>query len=298
MKTPPRLHFLALCALPVLGCSKNPDATGPAPQATSAADRAYTASTTATAKTAAASEKTDQRPALPRAPLQAPDGMILIPGGSFEMGMPPELTGGNPRVHTTVKPFFLDRLEVTTEAYLTCVEVGRCEPTAKKSGCNATARKPRLRHPINCLSKVQAEHYCTEQGKRLPTEAEWEYAARGTDGRTYPWGNELPQEQLCWERRKDAEDQSTCPVGSFPQGASPFGALDMAGNVWEWTSTEETDAVVRPPEGKGSFRIRGGSFKVNELSGPDDYEVRSDQSSVYPHEGASTEIGVRCAKDI
>jgi formylglycine-generating enzyme required for sulfatase activity len=239
----------------------------------------------------------DARPSA-TAELVAPrEGMVLIPSGKFDMGMPPELTGGNPRVPTEVAGFFLDRLEVTTEAYLVCVRTERCEPAAKKKGCNGSGKKPRLTHPINCVTKVQAERYCAQQGKRLPSEAEWEYAARGTDGRTYPWGNELPNDQLCWQNHAGG-DADTCPVGAYPQGASPFGALDMAGNVWEWTSTQETTGPVPPPAGEGDYRIRGGSFRVDDMSGPDDYEVRADQRSVYRYDGASTEIGFRCAEDV
>jgi formylglycine-generating enzyme required for sulfatase activity len=228
---------------------------------------------------------------------EPPDGMVLVPAGKFDMGMPPELTGGNPRVPTAVAAFLLDRLEVTTESYLACIQAGACELTVKKKGCNAAGKKPRLKHPVNCITKVQADRYCAAHGKRLPSEAEWEYAARSSDGRTYPWGNELPSDQLCWQNRPGGS-ADTCPVGSYPQGASPFGALDMAGNLWEWTATQETNGAVVAPEGQGDYRIRGGSFKVDDMSGPDDYEVRSDQPSIYRYDGASTEIGFRCAKDV
>lgn len=90
---------------------------------------------------------------------------------------------------------------------------------------------------MNCVTWIQADHYCKQQGARQPTEAEWEYAARGTDGRFYPWGDEAPNETHYW----GGADDPGCPgcptkVGSFPAGASPFGVLDMVGNVSEWVA--------------------------------------------------------------
>ena len=224
-----------------------------------------------------------------------PDGMVYVPGGTFLMGMPADITQGEPPRQQQVRPFFLDRLEVSTKSYLACVSAGRCESPARQPGCHGTAKKPKLEHPINCVTKPQAEHYCTEQGKRLPTQAEWEFAARGTDGRVYPWGNELPAEQLCWQGRRGAESETTCAVGSFPQGASPFGALDMAGNVAEWTSTENKEAA-----GPGAFYVRGGGYALDSMAradGPDTYDVRSDNPRSFGDDSVLRDVGVRCAKD-
>jgi formylglycine-generating enzyme required for sulfatase activity len=151
-----------------------------------------------------------------------------------------------------------------------------------------------LQHPINCITKTQAERYCAAQGKRLPSAAEWEFAARGTDGRSYPWGNDDASEQVCWQGRHDADFKKTCPVGSFPAGASPFGALDMAGNVAEWTSTPETETAA-----PGAFRARGGSYAVEpiELSSPETLMIRADQRETCSAEDADPQLGVRCAKD-
>ena len=95
-------------------------------------------------------------------------------------------------------------------------------------------------HPINCVDWQQANAYCQAVGKRLPTEEEWEYAARGgSKGWTFPWGNAEPSYQRCWSGT--AERSETCPVGSFPEDANPWGVRDLSGNVQEWTASGWSD---------------------------------------------------------
>jgi formylglycine-generating enzyme required for sulfatase activity len=166
-----------------------------------------------------------------------------------------------------VDAFHIDRTEVTVAQYGRCVDAGQCTgdglTTPYRSldnkaypewawACNWD--KPgRESHPINCITWQQARAYCRWAGKRLPTEVEWEKAARGTDGRKYPWGNRrfgvagrvanvadktAKRNRLSWAVVDGYDDgfYETAPVGSFPTGASPYGALDMIGNVWEWTA--------------------------------------------------------------
>jgi formylglycine-generating enzyme required for sulfatase activity len=228
-------------------------------------------------------------------PAQPPEGMVYVPGGTFDMGPPQSVTLGRAPERVQVAPFFLDRNEVTVAEYLDCVRSKRCTASEHQAGCNATARKPLLQHPMNCITKARAERYCASQGKRLPSAPEWEFAARGTDRRIYPWGNDAAGEQLCWQGRTGGVSKNTCPVGSFANGASPFGALDMAGNVAEWTSTEETETA-----GPGAFRTRGGSYSLEpiDLSDPEQLMIRADQWETFSAEDASPRLGVRCAKDI
>lgn len=168
-----------------------------------------------------------------------PDDMVSIPAGTFMMGSNDGQSNEKPVHQVRVAAFRLDRTEVTAGDYAACVRAGACTAAETSPGTCNHGKVGKEHHPINCVDWNQASAYCGWKGKRLPAEEEWEYAARGSDGRKWPWGNEEPSGQLCWNRWTDDEDTSlgTCAVGSFPAGASPFGALDMAGNVWEWTAS-------------------------------------------------------------
>jgi sulfatase modifying factor 1 len=300
--------FAAFVAGTVSGCKQSSQATQlappavPEPQSSAVEAPAAAAPQSATSKDAIGAP--GQAASVPSAiqPARPPDGMVYVPGGTFDKGPPESVTGKAPQA-TQVAPFFLDRTEVTVEAYLACVRAKGCTASKPEEECNATAKEPRLRHPMNCITKGQAEQYCAGLGKRLPSEAEWEFAARGTDGRIYPWGNAPAVDQLCWQgkrfvvesKRSREAVKDTCPVGSFPAGASPFGALDMAGNVAEWTSTVENTY-----QGRSSFHTRGGSYWVEGLdfSAPEELHVRADQYEPFSEDVVSPRLGVRCAKNI
>ncbi len=167
----------------------------------------------------------------------APDGMIGVPGGRFKMGLDhPKAIPDEQHEHMVeIQPFFLDRTEVTNRAYDECARAGVCRKPAWKDTVKAgfekyeTFRTP-LR-PVSSVSQGDATAYCKWKGKRLPTEAEFERAARGSDFRMYTWGDEEPSGELSVYRQA-----VTAPVGSKPRGAGPYGHLDLSGNVWEWTS--------------------------------------------------------------
>jgi formylglycine-generating enzyme required for sulfatase activity len=173
--------------------------------------------------------------------------MAAIPGGGFKMGE----RGDN----VTVAPFCLDVTEVTVSAFGTCVSSGACSSGVGtmfndgkdlgKGACNWGV-SGREKHPINCVNWDQATAYCGSVSKRLPSEEEWEWAARGgTEGRTYPWGNAEPDSRACWSGV--SKRSGTCDVGSFAQGDNRWGIHDLAGNVWEWTSSkyDDTHRVTR-----------------------------------------------------
>ncbi len=169
-----------------------------------------------------------------------PDGMVLVPAGEFEMG---SMQGNSqPIRQVEMQAYWIDEFEVTVAAYAQCVIAGECGAPDVGSNCNWMV-PGREDHPVNCVTWFEAEDYCawTDEGtKRLPTEAEWEKAARGTDARNFPWGNApLPSctHAIVYESgSQGCGEGATWPVGSRPLGASPYGAQDMAGNVWEWVA--------------------------------------------------------------
>jgi formylglycine-generating enzyme required for sulfatase activity len=246
-----------------------------------------------------------------------PDGMVRVPSGTFAMGSPDGVGDDDehPRHEVTVSALCIDRTEVMVKAYEVCVAAKRCTAPHREISqyCNQPDRGD---HPVNCVDWNQAVAYCRWLGKRLPTEAEWEYAARGSDGRLYPWGNEPPSasrlnacgsECVAWGKRVlgrawpamyDADDGwvTTAPVGSFPEGASPFGALDMAGNVWEWTADWRGSypaSVVTDPRGPqtGSARINRGNGWHGHLA----VEVRAAVRSADDPAVSTNSTGLRCA---
>ncbi|HEX3597384.1 MAG TPA: SUMF1/EgtB/PvdO family nonheme iron enzyme, partial [Polyangiaceae bacterium] len=160
-----------------------------------------------------------------------PGGMRPIPGGETWLGSRRGVGVSDewPRYRTRLAGFCIDEAEVTVGAYADCVTAGKCSAAdAKRVTCTASGGHARDL-PINCVDAAQAETFCGYRGARLPTEAEWEYAASGGDERLYSWGDEPPDGRACWKKG------GACTVKSFPAGA--FGLFDMTGNVWEWTST-------------------------------------------------------------
>jgi formylglycine-generating enzyme required for sulfatase activity len=221
-------------------------------------------------------------------------GMVWIPAGTLSMGSPPGEGGDDehPQHSVSVGAFAMDLTEVTVSAYRACVSAGHCKPAGASStlnDCNWGAAD-RSTHPINCVDWYQAAAYCTWLGKRLPTEEEWEYAARGTDGRTYPWGNDEPSSQLCWRRKTNQFGTSlgTCAAASFSGGDAPFGLHDMAGNVSEWTSSRYFEDRGEVPY----IVARGGSWESADAA-----DIRSAHRRALVWSQAGTTIGFRCAGD-
>ena len=246
-------------------------------------------------------------PSVKEAPVaqRCPEGMVLIAAGSMFMG-DLALDNARPPHKVTLGSYCIDRLEVTAAAYDACAAHGNClkapqdvhfadmtpgQQTAFAELCNAR-REGRGEHPANCVDWSMADNFCrspggrlSDGGARLPSEAEWEFAARGSGQKTYPWGDEEPDatrlnacgseceawfkaHKLMTRTLYPADDHfpGTAPVGSFPAGATPQGVLDLAGNVWEWTGDwygPYTPDAASNPKGaeSGSERVvRGGSF--------------------------------------
>ena len=152
----------------------------------------------------------------------------------FRMGSRTGHPDERPVHQVTVAAFAIDLTEVTLAAYTQCVDAKQCTvPDLQSKACNWNHPALAL-YPVNCVNFAQASAYCAYVGKRLPTEEEWELAARGTDQRTYPWGNDVFGGEEC---ELGTSGLPLCPVGSAPAGRSAFGVLDMIGNADEWTSS-------------------------------------------------------------
>jgi formylglycine-generating enzyme required for sulfatase activity len=229
--------------------------------------------------------------------------MVRVPEGPFLRGS--RAHEGEPDEHpqqsVTLSAFLIDRTEVTVARYRACVTDGACSPPATDRWCNL-ASSGREDHPVNCVTWGQAEAYCRWAGARLPTEAEWEKAARGTEGDPFPWG---PTKDTCVVAvRFDDKLGHACgkfgtwPVGSKPFGKSPYGALDMAGNVWEWVADwYAPDAYAsgddRDPKGPqtGKYRVlRGGGWGKDGAGA-----LRSSRRFRFSGDQRTPGIGFRCA---
>jgi len=232
--------------------------------------------------------------------------MVYIPAGWFWMGCSPNdnqcKDSEKPYHKVYLDAYYIDLNDVTVDEYNKCVNAGGCTQldvndcliwngSSRVKGGSLGAEFQKGNHPVVCVDWNQANSYCQWAGKRLPTEAEWEKAARGTDGRIYPWGNEWDASKACYNQ------SSTCAVGSYPQGASPYGVLDMAGNVWNWCRdwydanyyANSPDHNPTGPDSGSIHVLRGGSF--NNLEG-----MRSSYRSDYYFTNGYDDRGFRCAR--
>jgi formylglycine-generating enzyme required for sulfatase activity len=239
-------------------------------------------------------------------------GMVPLPGGTFMMGTEPGLPDERPAHQVTVRPFWIDRRPVTNAefaAFLNTVGSTRNsrgqnlfdwedgDARIHKDGGRWRADPGFDNHPAVEASWYGARDYCASSGKRLPTEAEWEFSARGSEGRTYPWGDAPPDAKRA---RYSVGWGETVPAGSLTAGATPDGVLDLAGNVHEWTSSIARPYPYRADDGREDAdrladRVtRGGAAD----SGPE--TLRSTWRGATVSRGAAAghhNIGFRCAKD-
>lgn len=240
--------------------------------------------------------------------LRPADGMpmVYVPGGEFKMGRPWSLADRKHAVE--LDSYWIDQTEVTNAHYRRCVEAGACRaPTACSWGEPTYDDVAKADHPALCVAWHEARAYCAWAGGRVPTEAEWEYAARGPDSAIYPWGDEFDGTKLnscdanCPHEDHSVKDYDdgyarTAPVGTYPEGASWCGALDLAGNVWEWVAdwhgsyplTRQTNPAG--PESGSERLIRGGSWFEN-----NEYRfLRADNRHPFEPRATHDVIGFRC----
>lgn len=228
----------------------------------------------------------------------APAEMVLVPAGPFLMGSLDGQPDERPPHQVILPAFYIDKFEVTHEQYAAFIQATGHKPPIDWPGGKMPAAL--ARHPVVNVSWADADAYARWAGKRLPTEAEWEKAARGTDGRVYPWGNQADKKSATSEQTKDGKhsDGQICPVGSFPDDVSPYGVMDMAGNAWEWTAD-----WYGPYPGNDSLELEfGKKFKVIKGGGAINYygvpETRRSAARTrsLPY-GTYESLGFRCAKE-
>jgi formylglycine-generating enzyme required for sulfatase activity len=226
--------------------------------------------------------------------------MVKVPAGAFRMGFSEQGKDHAPERSVTLKAFTIDKTEVTTAAYQACVACGICgEPLRDGSH---TGREPYYGnpayqdYPVVYITWNDAKAYCAGIDKRLPTEAEWEKAARGPNGAKYPWGD-VPA-TFKHANYLDSGKNDTTAVSEQPEGKSAYGALNLAGNVWEWVADSyaadyyaKAPAADPPGPAESAAKVaRGGGF----LSAAE--ELKSYRRASHPASAALSYLGFRCAK--
>ena len=302
----PLLLFTALLAFAMIACRPGP---APTEIPTDAPTEQPTAVPTKVPTATPAEELT---PSLGDTWTRPADGMVMVyvPAGEFEMGSTEGDDDEQP-VHTVaLDGFWIDQTEVTNAQYEQCVVAGACSPRPfSGSGRRVLYYGDSAYddYPAIYATWYQAQTYCRWAVGRLPTEAEWEYAARGPEGRVFPWGDEFDGTRLnycdancerAWaDETVDDGYAGTAPVGSFPAGASWCGAQDLAGNVWEWVADSYASdyydrSPSRNPTGLSSWEyrvLRGGSW------GFDAYYVRGANRDCFIPSNTYGHVGLRCA---
>lgn len=222
--------------------------------------------------------------------------MLYVPAGTFSMGG--EKNDDEKPIHAVnLNAYYIDQFEVTNASYEKCVDAGVCSPPTKSNSSTRTAYygNPQFDdYPVIYVNWSMAKTYCEWRDTRLPTEAEWEKAARGEDGRTYPWGEGISCSKANYESGCVGD---TTKVGSYLEGVSPYGLYDMTGNVWEWVNDWYSNSYyqISPssnplgPNTGQSRVLRGGSWNLNINN------TRSAYRGGYDPAGSYNYFGFRCA---
>jgi formylglycine-generating enzyme required for sulfatase activity len=228
--------------------------------------------------------------------------MVLIPAGEFIMGTNNGDPDEKPVATIYLDAFYIDKYEVTNALYEKCVSAGVCKPPVAKNSqthANYYGNPDFGNYPVTYVNWYMSKSYCEWRGARLPTEAEWEKAARGTDRRTYPWGEGHSCDFANYGYNTCLRD--TTAVGSYEKGKSPYGVYDMAGNVLEWVNSQyqpypyRADDGRESPNGTGSRVLRGGSWSEAQDRIRSANRFYNDPQSAQPIIGFP---GFRCAKSV
>jgi formylglycine-generating enzyme required for sulfatase activity len=233
--------------------------------------------------------------------------MVFVPAGEFLMGSETGDVDERPIRSVFLDAFYIDMYEVTNARYRLCVDAGLCLPPAmnvSSTRANYYDDPAFDDYPVMYVSWEMAQSYCAWRGVELPTEAQWEKAARGTDGRTYPWGEGIDCQRANYYRQQGTDFIAcvgdTTRVGSYESGQSPYGAYDLTGNVWEWVSdwygsSYYQESPVNNPTGpeSGSARVvRGGAWQFS------DFSVRATRRYWFNPSNALENVGFRCARKV
>lgn len=228
--------------------------------------------------------------------------IVYIPAGEFTMGAAEEnkeaLSSEKPAHQVDLSAYWIDKYEVTNRQFAACTAAGYCY--APRDLTSAThedyyTNEAYADYPVIHVDWNQAYAYCYWARKRLPTEAEWEKAARGTDQRVYAWGNEMPE--TIPMNVSHFQEGDTTPVGSFPEGASAYGVMDMGGNVWEWTADQyQKEYYNKSPEENPAGPTGGNQYVIRGLSWayPFSYRQITLRNNAYILNHAY-DVGFRCA---
>ncbi len=229
------------------------------------------------------------------ATLSAPPDMVAIPAGEFIMGSNERWDDESPEHIASTGAFYIDRYEVTNEKYKAFTDATKRETPYHWPEGNLP--KGKEQHPVVYVSWFDARDYCAwDGGKRLPNEQEWEKASRGDDGFTYPWGHEWTLDK---SNNPYKHSTGTVPVGSYPEGKSPYGLHDMSGNVWEWVDSyylpHPGNTVHRAEYGEDKRILKGGSW-FDCLSYGCGLSAPTFNRSFFTPEVRNNSFGFRCAK--
>ena len=237
--------------------------------------------------------------------------MVFVPAGDFEMGRDEGWLFQRPAHTVHLDSFWIDQTDVTNAMYALCVQAGECSPPSSASSSTRQSYYGNSEFddfPAINVSWNDSKDYCLWVGRRQPTEAEWEKAARGTDGRMYPWGNfpwanDLPNDVAIDDLMNFADHAGdTTNVGHYPKGASPYGVLDMAGNVWQWVSdwyskdyyhASPSSNPMGPDSGEGRV-LRGGSWRYDAFFM--EFMGASTNRAPAPPDTSLNIVGFRCAR--
>jgi formylglycine-generating enzyme required for sulfatase activity len=229
--------------------------------------------------------------------------MVLVPAGDFPMGSSNGLADEKPIHSVYLDAYYIDKFEVTNALYKVCVNAGACNPPIHTGSFTRNSYYGNVQfdqYPVVYVDWNMANTYCEWRGAHLPTEAQWEKAARGTDARIYPWGREADCQKANYQGTGNGCVGGTSKVGYYEGGKSPYGVYDMAGNVWEWVADWYSEAYYQTslssnptgPDFGLSRVLRGGSWNRGE------YEIRASERNKFKPDYYNFDIGFRCASSL